>query len=231
MSDKKKFFFDLHNFADDAQEDEGPPPPPTFSEEELAKAKDEAYQKGKKDGFADSQESIEKQISLLLDNAKHSFMDIQAHEMARETQYEEEAIILALHLFNSIYPAWVDTHGPQEVENAISETLKQAANQQSIRIDVAPDLLAPIEARLKPIQDELSGLSITINGVDSLSKSDMRMKWTNGGAVRDTRKLAAQILHSLTKDLPEETIQKNEECLADQEETRHNEEITDGETE
>ena len=226
MSDnKKKFFFDLHNFNDDVEEEEGPPPPPTFSEEELAKAKDASYQKGKQDGFQESQESLEKQISILLENAKHSFLDLQEKEEKREKIYEQEAVYLALEMFQGIYPAWIEDYGPQEVENAMNDVLKGVANQQSIHIEVAPNLLEAVKERFKSIEESLDKISISFHGNESLTVADMRMKWENGGAVRDSQKLAAQILQSLKKELPERPSDKIQENLADTGEKRHNEDI------
>ena len=224
MDDRKKFLFDLHNFGDDAAEDDGPPPPPTFSEEELSAAKTAAYEQGKKDGYTDSQNSIEKQISILLENAKQSFFELQSKELEREKVYEQEAVMLALRVFEGIYPSWVSELGPEEVKNAVVNILRNAANQQNIKIDVSSNLLSAIEERLKPIQEELSGISISLNANEALSDNDMRIKWDNGGAVRDSEQLAAQILQSLKSEMPDSALRK-EEDLAEKEETRHNEEI------
>ncbi len=224
MTDKKKFFFDLHNFNDDAEEEEGPPPPPTFSEEELAQAKDAAYRKGKEDGFKESQESLEKKISVLLETTQRSFLDLQAAEADREKRYEEEAVHLALELFKTIYPAWIKKCGPEEVENAIAKVLESVANQQSVHIEVCPALLTAVEERFKPVEDALNNLSLVFHGNDTLTPDDMRMKWENGGAVRDSRKLAAQILQSLTSELPV-TPEEEKEDLAENGEKRHNEDI------
>lgn len=225
MSDKKKFFFDRHNFDENAEEEEGPPPPPTFSEEELASAKDTSYQKGKQDGFQDSQASLEKKIEVLLEHAKKSFLDFQSKEAAREKQYEEEAVHLALTVFKSIFPAWVEQQGPAEVEKAIADVLQSASNHQSIRIEVATAMLSATEARFKPITESLSDISISFHGRDDLSETDMRMKWENGGAVRDSQQLSAQILQSLTKELPQQAPEETQEDLADNEEKRHNKSI------
>lgn len=229
MSDnKKKFFFDLHNFNDDAEEEEGPPPPPTFSEEELAKAKEDAYKKGRQDGFNESQESIEKTISLLLENAKASFLELQALENMREKRYEEEAVLLSIDLFNSIYPHWLEEKGIAEVKNAIEAVLKMASGQKNIKIEVSPDLREPIEKRLELLKEELSEISISLHANETLSNGDMRMKWDDGGAVRDSKRLAAQILQSLESELEDGGVRdakSTEEALADTAETRHNKDI------
>ena len=228
MSDNKKFFFDLHNFNDDAEEEEGPPPPPTFNEEELAKAKDDAYKKGRQDGFNESQESIEKKISLLLEHAKTTFLEFQTTESEREKIYEQEAVQLSLELFHSIYPDWIETKGKKEVENAIIGVLSNVSGQQNIKIEVSPELLEPIEERLKPIREKLSDISISLQANNSLDNNDMRMKWDNGGAIRDSKKLAAQILQRLENELDVKTSKEDippEEDLADVPETRHNKDI------
>jgi flagellar biosynthesis/type III secretory pathway protein FliH len=227
MTDKKKFLFDLNNF--DEHEDE-------ISEEELAfrekesellkthateieRIKKQSYEQGKKDGYEDSRQSLEQKITLLLERSKHGFLELQAAEQERERRYEEEANILALRVFKGIYPAWVADYGAEEVSRNITAVLERAANQKSIQIEVAPSLQEEMQRRLAPVQDSLTDLSFTVNAAADLGESDFRMKWTDGGAVRDSAALARSILEELRQG----TINETEETLDDQQQNRHNE--------
>lgn len=221
--DTQKFLFHLHNF-DEKEEDDGPPPPPTFSEDELGQAKKEAYEQGKQAGFQESQNSLEKQIAVLLEKSQGTFLELQAAEAQRERRYEEEAAHLALKMFQSIYPAWVSEKGEAEVMNAIDHVLKSSANQQSIRIEVSSELLKAVEERFKPASDALSTYTLSFHGRENLQADEMCMTWENGGAVRDTKTLSEQILQTLLEGL-EELSDEPPNDLAESEQITHNEDV------
>ena len=227
MAEKRKFFFDLNNFNDDAEE---------ISEEELAfrereaelirthgeeieRIKKNSYEQGKKDGYEDSRQSLEQKIALLLESAKQSFLELQAQESTREQRYEAEANILALYVFKGIYPAWAERYGVDEIERGIRKVLHRASNQKNILVEVAPSLREEVEQRLTPLKDALSEISFSVEGKEDLSENDFRMKWEDGGAVRDGAHLAEQILKELQQELPD----LPQENLAESAETRQNE--------
>ncbi|MCB9964302.1 MAG: hypothetical protein H6855_03790 [Rhodospirillales bacterium] len=224
MSDEvKKFFFNRHNFDENAEEDEGPPPPPMFTEAEMAAAKDTAYRQGKKDGFQESQDNLERKISLFLEQARQGFLMLQTQEAAREKQYEEEAVRLALSVFHRIYPAWMSACGAEDVTAAIQDVLRTVSNQQQIRVEVSSEILSAVEERLKPTLEMMTDVSVSFYGREDFSAGDMMMKWESGGALRDSRKLAERILQSLEKDLP-----AAEEALAEPPETRQDDTTNTG---
>ncbi len=234
MTEKKKFFFDINNFdehADEVSEEElafieREKELKTSHKDELLKTKNDAYEQGKKDGYEEARQSLEQKIALLLENAKHSFMELQANEQTRENRYEEEAAHLGVHIFKGIYPAWSTELGLLEIEAKIKDVLNRVTNQKSLIIEVSSLLSEEMERRLEPIRTELGSLSIQIEGKDHMEAGDFRITWKDGGAVRDTKKLAARILEELKPGEISSDTDMIEENLAESEETRHNKEET-----
>lgn len=232
MTEKKKFFFDINNFdehADEISEEElafieREKELKTSHKDELLKTKNDAYEQGKKDGYEEARQSLEQKITLLLENAKHSFMELQANEQSRENRYEEEAAHLGVHVFKGIYPAWSSELGLLEIEAKIKDVLHRVTNQKSITIEITSSLAEELERRLEPIKTELGSLAIQIEGKDHMEAGDFRMAWKDGGAVRDTKKLATRILEELKAGEISSDMDMIEENLAETEETRHNEE-------
>ena len=98
MSRDKKFLFDQHIF--DAPEEEEiaevlPPPPPTFSEDELAAAKDMAFEQGRIQGQKEQVESREQFVAVTLDTVARNFSKLFAAEAIRESIFEKEFFIPA----------------------------------------------------------------------------------------------------------------------------------------
>lgn len=204
---KQKFFFDLHNFDEDADE----PAQEEIDQEELERiaveqdqerqrqeeikqAREEAYQQGKKDGFEESRQSLEQKIAHLLDTAQNSFDELQRQEHLREQRYEREAVHLSSTLLHKLFPVWADTYGLEEIEQQIREVLQRAANQQAIRIEVSPSILEELQKRLEPVITALSDISVFVSAREDLPENDFKMSWANGGAVRDSQQLVEQIL-------------------------------------
>ena len=78
---EKKFFFDVNIF--DAPEKEEipedlPPPPPTFSEDELAAARDIAFEQGRQQGQREQREARETRVAELLEIITQNFSHLFA---------------------------------------------------------------------------------------------------------------------------------------------------------
>ena len=141
----EKFLFDQHIF-DEPEEDEEEfeePPPPTFSEEELEtvrqKADQEAYERGKADGVAESKASREQMVAQVLQQIGQDASILFTNEEHRDKTFERESVQLALSIFEKLFPEEKGKHGFESLKNTISEILQRQENQSEIRIEVHPD--------------------------------------------------------------------------------------------
>lgn len=201
MSDqKKKFLFDLNNFDAPEEEEiieEEIPPPPMFSEEELAGVRDKAYKHGKKDGYEESRQSLEQQIAHVLEQSRPEMKLFAAHEALREKRYETEVIALVEAIIRKLFPVWSNAHGQEETSAAIEKVLKQVSGKSHVIIEVAASIAEDIGKRSESLRADLAGLQVSVVPNDKLGSADFKMKWADGGAVRDANALAEQILQEL----------------------------------
>lgn len=201
----RKFLFDLNDFGEKPpkqEEEDLPPPPPTFSEEELARARAEAYEEGWRAGQAEESARREKFVAGIMEKTGRDFETLFAAEKARASVFEAEAVTLARHIFARTFPRFNAAFGLAEIEQTVRNVLESRKDTPEIVVEVHPDYTDDIR---KYTESVIQGLHLagrcTVRGNASLGPGDCRMQWENGGAVRDAAGLAAQIDQELQQVL------------------------------
>lgn len=192
----QKFMFDLHCFDDGYVEEPEivVPPPPTFSEDELAAAKAEAYAQGKKDGLEEARLSREKFVADQLQKIAKDFAALFAAESVREALFESESVRLARTAFARIFPALNQRHGLEEVNRVVAAALENCRGLPEIVIEIHPDYVEDVRQHIAKAADPLSAGGICrIAGNDSLAAGDCRLSWQDGGCVRSAAAIYAKI--------------------------------------
>ncbi len=207
MSKDKKFFFDKNIF--DAPEPEEvdvnlPPPPPVFSEEELAAAKDIAFEQGRQQGQKEQIESREQYIAVTLDTIAQNFSKLFAAETIRESIFEKESLRLAIAALDLLYPSLEGKIGADEVRKVIEKTLTDHRKTKEITIRVSEGLKGEIEAMITRIRrDEHEEVLWRVLEDSSLAAGACSLEWSDGGAVRDSVRTARDIRKNLENLLGE----------------------------
>lgn len=207
---KNKFLFDQHNFDDGPVSMEPEPeeePPPSFSEEELAKAGEDGYQKGFRDGKHESDTSRERHVVDLLGRISEQFSVLFAAEAEREERFENEVVHLCRAIFEKAFPTLIKNHGMDELTKIIHSVLKTHSEVPEIIVEVAPDYVEATEEKLKKmaIAEGYSG-QYSVKGNVSCKEGDCRMQWKDGGAKRNAGFLAEEILKQLEDTLADKPL-------------------------
>lgn len=204
----RKFLFDLRDFDDRHKEVEPeeppPPPPPVFSEEEMERARKEAYQQGYKAAMAEADSSRERKIADLLQVISREFSTLFAAEDLRNAQFEAESVRLTLATFQRLFPALDKKLGLTEVQSVISDVLENQREQTEMKLEVMPDYVEPIHDYVQRIlrQANISGVCNVI-GNQAMGPGDCRLTWEQGGAQRDSQQLAENIENHMQHILAE----------------------------
>lgn len=206
----RKFFFDVHNFDENETADEivedSPPPPPTFSEQELAGAREESLARGRKEGYAEAQASIEKQILDTLNIIRNHFNILFEEEERRARIFEKEAVQLAATVFARAFPALNERHGMEEVKAVLKNVLETVREMPEIVIDVPPAYVETVQTHINGLLRQDGGPRCVVRGSDSLGPGQCRMAWVNGTAARNGPALAEQIHAQIAEVLADEPI-------------------------
>lgn len=194
----KKFFFDKNIF--DPKEEPVEPPPPTFSEAELESARKQAFSDGRREGVKETENSIARQAARTLEKISAEAAILFAAESLREKNYEAESVRLCLAIFEKAFPLYKDKFGIDELRRAIENVVRQYEGQKQISIHVAPQMITGIQEHLDKLKSAGLDLRFTVHPDESLKNDAARLVWSDGGAVRNPEKMAADIVNAL-KDL------------------------------
>lgn len=209
MERGEKFFFDLNNFDDpdpDAPDPDAPPPPPVFSEEDLAKAREESFSAGRQDGLKEAAASREQAVTAAIETIAGHFSALFSAEILRDRQYETESVRLGMALLTALFPAFNDRLGPEAVRELIRETVSAQSGQTEVVISVHPDIAESVDSVLTgrlPGREE-GHPSFRVAPDPSLGPGDCRLHWADGGMVRDAQGIADALSLCLKNLLPEE---------------------------
>ena len=193
----RKFLFDQHIFDAPEKEEEPldlPPPPPVFSEEDMALAREIAFEQGRQKGQRDQLESREEFIAATLARVADGFSHLFAAETLRENIFEREALRLSVESLDLLFPILNQKLGPEEVTKVIEKTLSDHKKTKEINVRVAPGMKAEIEvliARIREGEHETALWRVIED--TALSQGDCALEWSDGGAVRDSLRAARDI--------------------------------------
>lgn len=192
---KEKFYFNVNIF--DEQEEPTEPPPPMFSEGELGSARQQAFAQGKQEGVKEMEESLAKHTAKILEKISQDIQILFAAETEREKRYEREAVTLSLAIFHRLFPVYQEKFGFEELKGELETVLRKQEGQKQIIVHVAPAAVDGLKAH---IANAKSNVNFIFEGDETMAIGACRLNWTDGGAVRDSEAMAAQI-ETAIKDL------------------------------
>jgi flagellar assembly protein FliH len=195
LGHQQKYLFDHHNF-DVGAIDPDNPPPPTYTQAELDAAKATSFAEGVRQGEQNGQASRDQRVLDLIQKISGAVGTLTAAEASRKTQYQHEVIRLALALFHKMLPILKNHVGQDQMAQTLEETLNTLDPAISVQIEVAPQDLDDLAARLKPLMHQHQGQITLVAGTD-LSEHDFRVKWPDGGAWRTPEQTAAALTTAL----------------------------------
>lgn len=183
-------------------EEPEPPPPPTFSEEELAIARDAAFAEGMEAGRAEAMETLEQAIASAL-TAITGHMDalFRRQEEANDANARNAARV-AMAVLHKILPAACEKHAFDEVAKVVEEVVGHILDEPRIIVRLAAALVDPVKERLEAVAlaHGFEG-RVVVQADPRLAAGDCRVEWTDGGAERDQARLMQEIEAAVARAL------------------------------
>lgn len=180
-----KFTFD-DDFSEDA--DSG-----SYSKK-IQRINDDAYLKGKEEGYSEALGSIDKNCEILLENISRSMMEIINSHEEQIILMEKNATSLVLAIIRKLAPAIVNDMPLKEIENLVSQCLSNNPLEPRVVIRIHEQILPLLRKKIDSIQamSDYSGQIVLISE-EMANMSDCRVEWTDGGAERDYESLMQSI--------------------------------------
>ncbi len=197
MEKERKFLFDMNVFDAPPKEEsieDLPPPPPTFSEDELAAAKDMAFEQGRQQGQKEQVESREQYVATSLEQIARNFSQLFAAETMREIVFEKEALRLTTAALDLLFPILNEKLGREEVHKIIEKVLTSHRKTKEIVVQVPSGMKGEIETLIRRLHDEdQESVAWRVTENPDMAAGNCILEWSDGGAVRDSVRAAADI--------------------------------------
>ncbi|MGH1378189.1 MAG: hypothetical protein ACRBB3_05140 [Alphaproteobacteria bacterium] len=211
------YFFDNNVFDDEDTASLSSEEAAEFTKSQMESMQREAFEKGKKEGFAESETSINKNILSTLQKIERDMSILFAAEHDRSAKYEEEAVNLVLNIMQKSFPLYMKEYGDKELKSAIEDILSSHNTPEKIQIDLPPSLMTSLEQSIKNMEVTLDK-HISLKSNESLQEFECRISWPDGGIICN---------HSLIAD---KTISIMKEALAERGVNVHDEDSSNNET-
>lgn len=197
-SDMKKFLFDNNDF--DAPPAPPAPPAPTYTQEQLTAAQEASFSQGHAAGAQEAHATREEEIKNHLHAISLALEKLVQAEDRRELEQMMGAARLSLRITGKLLPAFAARHALAEIERVVQDALEPRLDEPRLTVCVAAAHAEEIRARISELaaQRGYEG-KIVLQADDSLSGSDCRIEWADGGAERLFEGLFARIEDELEK--------------------------------
>ncbi len=206
MNSSTKYLFDRSFepdvLAEQARLAETPPepPPPSFSEAELAQARDAAYMAGLMQGRAEMAESQNQQLVLLLQHLSQLLQQLSHRVQHIGTTQQHQAMQAAMAIARKLLPSFISRHGGAELEPIFAQALSELRHEPRLLIRLADSDLAALQPKLEAMAGALAFSGQLVWLADSsLHAGDCRIEWADGGLERQTEPLWLSIEHILQR--------------------------------
>jgi flagellar assembly protein FliH len=171
-----------------------PPPAPTFSEEQMAAARRESYERGKKEGSAEMLAGIEQKTATALEKIAAGMEGVMQAQVESSEATKRDAAALSVAVVRKLFPKLNAEHGPNEVLAMLQDVLSNLIREPRITILVANDTSDGIRTKIEDFLERRGFRgALVVQGDAALGPGDCRIEWMDGEATRDSGALLAEI--------------------------------------
>lgn len=196
----KKYLFDLHHFdtPDSGPDTDAntPPAPPIFTQENLSAAQDEAFRRGKQEGFRESEGGISREIATFLGILNTQLDDLLRAEHHRADVFAQDCIKMTQLIYNQTCPALVQTESWKLTLAMIKDVIKSMPRDHDMVITLPELYRETLSEYLKTMYAD-NTTRFKIESDPLLPLGDCKIAWANGGAVQSFAAIQAQIAERL----------------------------------
>ncbi len=180
---------------------------PTFSEEDMARARDEGFQAGHTEATRDLTTALEQRLANTMDAINLQVLNLfEAYDRDRE-EHSRDAVAVATVIVRKLFPAMNMDKALQEIEHMVIEALQRTSGTPTLVVRVAPDLRETVQTKA----NELSALrghenAVTVMADDNIAEGDAAVEWDGGGMVRDSNLMWQEIDEIIERNLGGERL-------------------------
>lgn len=161
-----------------------------YTAEQLEAEKKQAYEKGLSDGRKAFTDDQQKNMNALLAQIDRKMTELTANAAEYHQQQLEHAQEVALAIMRKILPAYLDTHGLDEIESIVTQVITERSHEPRLVVRVGEALFDPLSSKINALAEQKAYAGkVVVLSEESLGPSDCRIEWADGGIERDTAAL------------------------------------------
>ncbi len=193
MREAKKFSFETV-FASDVEI--AGKKPPVYSEDDLILEKDRSYERGRRDGWQNAMDGVERQC---IDRLKSEFeILIRVQKEIEETAYRQVAE-MAARILRKLLPHFIDQGAFAEIEAVVREAF-ESTEEKKLEIIVSESLKDRMERLISEITSGApEDYKAVVSGDRDLSDRDVLIRWEGGGLERRLERIEEEIEQALQR--------------------------------
>ncbi len=199
---EKKFLFDSDFDETDAppkeveeeivavEEEEVEEAAPTFSEEDLAEARQEGFAAGKKEGIGESADAVEHQVMESLAKLADIMNQVFSIQEKANDAMSRNAVAVAVSIAGKAFPELARLNALGEVEGMVASVMERVVKQPRLVIAVDEKLHRPLAERIDAViakSDYEGKVELALDA--ELAFGDCRIEWDDGGAERNVAEI------------------------------------------
>lgn len=176
------------------QPTEPPPPAPTYTEDELATAREHAYEQGHQAGLQEAEMNSSRMAALAQAAVAAKLGEIGKRHAEASDEIARDAVRTAIAVMRKLLPDYLRRHAVDEIEALVSECVAHVLDEPRLTVRVAEPIADAMRERLeRAVQQVGFEGRLLVTGDPRLPPGDCRVEWGDGGAERDGARLMAEI--------------------------------------
>jgi len=176
--------------------------PPTFTEEDMARTRDEGYQAGHTEATRDLTSALEQRLANTMDAISTQVANLFDAFARDKEEHSRDAVAVATVIVRKLFPALNMDKAMDEIDHMIVEAMQRTSGSPTLIIRVAPDMKDAVEAKVA----ELAALrgregTVSVMADDKMVEGDAAIEWDGGGMVRDSALMWQEIDEIIERNL------------------------------
>ena len=176
--------------------------PLTFTEEDIARVREEGFQAGHTEATRDLTSALEQRLANTMDAISAQVANLFDAFARDKEEHSRDAVAVATVIVRKLFPALNMDKAMDEIEHMIVEAMQRTSGSPTLIIRVTPSMKEAVEAKV----DELIALrgregTVTVMSDEKLTEGDAAIEWDGGGMVRDSTLMWQEIDEIIERNL------------------------------
>ena len=189
----------------------------TYNEADIAAARQEGFEDGKKQGTSEALTGIEKTLIDTLTAITKNLSNFQSEQIQANQEITDHATTLALTIVRKFFPKLNEQTALDEINSVTVKVLSRLIGEPLITIKVNPSISSDLSEKLKhEFNENDPSRSLSVIADENVDEGDCKIEWSNGAAERNLDMLMHEIddiiMQNSTKEIGSLTpiAEKNE---------------------